>query len=79
MDIKEFAQDFMESVKETSEMLSSDFETELADSILEYVQDSGEIGTPDICSFSNRGSAVTACDYNVDSDSLDLFLPHGDY
>ncbi len=74
MDIKEFAQDFMESVKETSEMLSSDFETELADSILEYIQDSGEIGTPDICSFSSRGSAVTACDYNVDSDSLDLFL-----
>ncbi len=74
MDLKEFAQEFNDSVRESAELLESDFDSELASSIIEYIQDSGEVGAPELCNFSKRNTAVTACDYNIDGDSLDLFL-----
>ncbi|MBQ9465535.1 MAG: hypothetical protein IJU62_00990 [Muribaculaceae bacterium] len=74
MDLKEFAQEFNDSVRESAKLLESDFDSELASIIIEYIQDSGEVGAPELCNFSKRNTAVTACDYNIDGDSLDLFL-----
>ena len=43
MDIKEFTKDFMETVNDTVEMEELDIDEVLLTSILEYVQDSGDI------------------------------------
>ena len=74
MDIKEFAKDFLENVKMSVEMNESDYDEELASSILEYVEDNGEVNAPQICSFKKTSSRITAYDYNTESESLDLFL-----
>ena len=39
MDIKEFAQEFIENVKMSVEMTGADYDQELATSILEYMED----------------------------------------
>lgn len=74
MDIKEFAKDFLENVKMSVEMNESDYDEELASSILEYVEDNGEVNAPQICSFKKTSSRITAYDYNTEAESLDLFL-----
>lgn len=74
MDIKEFAKDFLENVKMSVEMNESDYDGELATSILEYVEDNGEVNAPQICSFKKTSSRITAYDYNTEAESLDLFL-----
>ena len=49
MDIKEFAQEFIENVKMSVEMTGADYDQELATSILEYMEDNGEVNAPEIC------------------------------
>lgn len=73
MDIKEFAHEFIENVKMSVEMTGSDYDQELATSILEYMEDNGEVNAPEICSFQKTRSRVTAYDYNDEAESLDLF------
>lgn len=73
MNIKEFAQEFVESIKTSVEMEEGNYDFELASSILEYMIDSGEINAPEICFFQKTRSRITAYDYNDEAESLDLF------
>ncbi len=73
MDIKEFAQEFIENIKMSVEMTSTDYDFELATSILEYMEDNGEVNAPEICSFQKTRARITAYDYNDEAESLDLF------
>ena len=73
MNIKEFAQEFIENVKMSVEMTGSDYDQELATSILEYMEDNGEVNAPEICSFQKTRTRITAYDYNDEAESLDLF------
>lgn len=73
MDIKEFAQEFQESVKTASEMGDKDYDQELAEAILEYLEDNGEVNAPEICTFQKTRTRITAYDYNDEAESLDLF------
>jgi hypothetical protein len=73
MDIREFAQQFIDNVNTSVEMNGTDFDEELAGSILEYMEDSGEVNAPEICSFQKTRTRVTAYDYNDEAESLDLF------
>lgn len=74
MDIKEFAKDFLENVSMSVDMSGTDYDQELAQSIIEYMEDNGEVNAPEICSFKKTRSRITAYDYNDEIDSLDLFL-----
>ena len=58
--IQIFAQEFIENVKMSVEMTGSDFDQELATSILEYMEDNGEVNAPEICSFQKTRSRITA-------------------
>jgi len=73
MNIKEFAQEFIDNVKLAVEMQGSDYDQELAASILEYMEDNGEVNAPEICTFQKTRSRITAYDYNDEAESLDLF------
>lgn len=73
MDIKEFAQEFIENVKMSVEMTGSDYDQELATSILEYMEDNGEVNAPELCAFQKTRTRITAYDYNDEAESLDLF------
>lgn len=73
MDIKEFAQQFQESVNIAVEMGNGDYDQELASAILEYLEDNGEVNVPEICSFQKTRTRITAYDYNDEAESLDLF------
>lgn len=74
MDIKEFAADFMANVENYAEVENKDKNEELTESILEYIEDSGDVGAPTICSFKKRMVSLNAYDYNYEGDSLDLFV-----
>lgn len=73
MDIREFATEFRESVKMAVEMGNTDYDQELADAILEYLEDNGEVNVPELCVFQKTRTRITAYDYNDDAESLDLF------
>ncbi|MBE6282165.1 MAG: hypothetical protein E7095_08950 [Bacteroides sp.] len=73
MDIKEFAREFIENVNMSVEMTGADYDQELATSILEYMEDNGEVNAPQICSFQKTRTRITAYDYNDEAESLDLF------
>jgi len=73
MDIREFAKEFINNVKLSSEMNESDYEQELATCILEYIADNGEINAPQICVFQKTRTRLTAYDFNAEAESLDLF------
>lgn len=73
MDIKEFAQNFIDGVKMSVEMTGTNYDEELASSILEYMVDNGEVNAPEICSFQKTRTRLTAYDYNDEAESLDLF------
>ena len=73
MDIREFAQEFQDNVNTASEMGNNDYDTELAGAILEYLEDNGEVNNPEICTFQKTRTRITAYDYNVEAESLDLF------
>lgn len=73
MDIREFAQEFQDNIKIAAEMGQTDYDQELAGAILEYLEDNGEVDVPEICTFQKTRTRITAYDYNVEADSLDLF------
>jgi hypothetical protein len=73
MNIKEFAHEFIDNVKMSVEMTGNDYDQELATSILEYIEDNGEVNAPEICSFQKTRTRITAYDYNDEAESLDLF------
>ena len=73
MDIKEFAQEFIDNIKMSVDMTGADYDHELATSILEYIEDNGEVNAPQVCSFKKTRSRITAYDYNDEIESLDLF------
>lgn len=73
MEIKAFAQDFQDNVRLSSDMGDSDFSHELATSILEYIEDNGEVNAPEVCIFQKTRTRLTAYDYNDEAESLDLF------
>lgn len=75
MDIKEFAQEFIDGVNQTAEEQGTDQDYELTKLILEYIEDSGEVNIPEICTFKNKvsGAGISAYDYNDQAESLDLF------
>lgn len=73
MDIREFATEFRESVKMAVEMGNTDYDQELADAILEYLEDNGEVNVPELCVFQKTRTRITAYDYNDEAESLDLF------
>lgn len=73
MDIKEFAQELIDNVKMSVDMTGADYDQELATSILEYIEDNGEVNAPELCVFQKTRTRITAYDYNVEAESLDLF------
>ena len=73
MDIKEFAQEFLDNINVAVEMGNTDYDQELASAILEYLEDNGEVNNPEICSFKKTRARITAYDYNDEAESLDLF------
>lgn len=73
MNIKEFAQDFINTVKTSAEIGEKDYDLELASAILEYITDSGEVNAPELCYFQKTRSRITAYDFNDEAESLDLF------
>lgn len=74
MDIKEFTKDFIDNIKMSVEISGGDYDEELAASILEYIEDNGEVDAPQVCQFKKTRSRLTAYDYNDEIESLDLFL-----
>lgn len=73
MDIKEFAQQLIESNREAAENGQTEYDSELAKSIIEYIENSGEVSAPEICAFQKTRARITAYDYNDEAESLDLF------
>lgn len=73
MDIREFARELIDNINTSVEMTGADYDQELATSILEYMEDNGEVNAPEICSFQKTRSRITAYDYNDEAESLDLF------
>jgi len=73
MDIRDFAKEFIDNVNTTVEMNGTDFDEELASSIIEYMEDSGEVSAPQICTYQKTRTRITAYDYNDETESLDLF------
>lgn len=73
MDIKEFAQEFIDNINMLVNMTGADYDQELATSILEYIEDNGEVNAPQVCLFKKTRSRITAYDYNDEIESLDLF------
>lgn len=73
MDIKEFAQQLIDSVKLSSELNGVDYDEELASTIIDYIIDTGEVNAPEICTFKKTRARITAYDYNDEAESLDLF------
>ena len=73
MDIREFASEFQENIKMAVEMGNTDYDQELANAILEYLEDNGEVNVPELCVFQKTRTRITAYDYNDEAESLDLF------
>lgn len=73
MDIKEFAQDFKDNVMLSVEEGNQEYDIELSSSILEYLEDNGEVNAPELCVFQKTRARITAYDYNDEAESLDLF------
>lgn len=74
MDLKSFASDFMANIDVAVELDNANQEEELTNAIIEYIVDSGEVNAPEICNFRKTKAALHAYDYNVDGNSLDLFI-----
>lgn len=73
MDIKDFAREFLENVSAEAEMNNNDYDHVLAESIIDYLVDNGEVNAPEICVFQKTRARITAYDYNDEAESLDLF------
>lgn len=73
MNLKEFAQKFQDNNRLTVEMSNTDEDQEIARSILEYIEDQGEVNAPELCIYQKTRARITAYDYNDEAESLDLF------
>jgi hypothetical protein len=73
MTIKEFAQQLSDNVNMSVEANGTNYDEELARSIIDYMEDSGEVNAPELCTFSKTRTRITAYDYNDEAESLDLF------
>ena len=73
MNIKEFAQELIDNTRLSAELTGADFDEELANTIIEYIVDTGEVNAPEICTFKKTRARITAYDYNDEAESLDLF------
>lgn len=73
MNLREFAQEFQDNIKIAVEMGNTDYDQELASTILEYLEDNGEVNVPELCAFQKTRTRITAYDYNDEAESLDLF------
>lgn len=74
MNIKEFAQYVLETVKDSAESNKTDITTEIARYYLDCMEDCDEVSAPEICFFTGTRAKLTAYDYNDEANSLDLFL-----
>lgn len=73
MNIKEFAQEILDNAALAAELGGTDIDEELANTIIEYIIDTGEVNAPEICTFKKTRARITAYDYNDEAESLDLF------
>ena len=71
--MKSFVQRFLDNINVAVDMGNTDYDQELANAILEYLEDNGEVNNPEICSFQKTRARITAYDYNDEAESLDLF------
>lgn len=74
MNIKEFAQYVLDTVKDSAESNETDVNTEMVRYYLDCMEDCDEVSAPEICEFEEARAKLTAYDYNDEADSLDLFL-----
>ncbi len=74
MNIKEFAQYVLETVKDSAESNDTDTTKEIARYYLDCMEDCDEVCAPEICMFTWARAKLTAYDYNDEANSLDLFL-----
>ena len=74
MNLQDFESEFMEAVNMSVDFDSVDMEYALTENILEYLQDAGEVGAPIISPFKKTKAAISAYDYNEETNSLDIFL-----
>lgn len=74
MNIKEFAQYVLDTVKDSAESNETDFDTEMVRYYLDCMEECDEVSAPEICMFSGARARLTAYDYNDEANSLDLFL-----
>lgn len=74
MNIKEFAQYVLDTVKDSAESNDTDVNTEMVRYYLDCMEDCDEVSAPEICVFEGARAKLTAYDYNDEADSLDLFL-----
>lgn len=74
MNIKDFAQNVLDTAQDYAETNNTDIETALARYYLDCMEDCDEVSAPDICMFSSLRAKLTAYDYNEEAESLDLFL-----
>lgn len=74
MNLQEFEQEFMEGVNFSMEMEGIDLESALTENIMEYLQDTGEVGAPIVAPFKKTKAAISAYDYNEEANSLDMFI-----
>lgn len=81
MDIREFAEQLDTEIKseidkngiEDEQVWKENYKTELASRIIDYMIDNGEVGAPELCRFQKTKARLTAYDYNIEAESLDLF------
>lgn len=73
MDIKDFAEITQSDAELASQVSNLDINQELAKAILELMEVNGEVNVPELCNFHKTRARLTAYDYNVEAESLDLF------
>ncbi len=74
MDLKEFAENFQESIDLTVEIDGVDPNEEFVSEALEYIVDAGDALAPELCTFQHGDSACSAYDYDEEQNILSLYL-----
>lgn len=63
MNIKEFAQYVLDTVKDSAESNDTDVNTEMVRYYLDCMEDCDEVSAPEICVFEGARAKLTAYDY----------------
>lgn len=74
MDLREFTEDFIESVNFSVELENVDFNEEFVKEALEYVMDSGDVQAPESCSVNSKFFEACAYDYDEEKKQFSLFI-----